>query len=119
MFLRSAKRGPVNCSQSLKDRYLRLSDRRTRHRLPIRLALAQAFDEGGTGRLARLRRRKEDLLQHRVALKLGIAGILREGSVYRGMMSSPPRGAVPTRIIRRKTDGRSSAICCATMPPSE
>jgi len=61
-----------------KGRYLRLSDRRSRHRLPIRLALAQAFDEGGTGRLARLRRRKEDFLQHRVALKLGIAEILRE-----------------------------------------
>ena len=34
-------------------------------------------------------------------------------------MSSPPRGAVPTRIIRRKIEGRSCAICCATMPPSE
>ena len=34
-------------------------------------------------------------------------------------MSSPPRGAVPTRIIRRKIEGRSCAIRCATMPPSE
>jgi hypothetical protein len=34
-------------------------------------------------------------------------------------MSSPPRGAVPTRIIRRKIDGRSRTICCATIPPSE
>src|SRR5277367_6128024 len=35
------------------------------------------------------------------------------------MMSSPPLGAVPTRIILRKSDGRLSAICCATMPPRE
>ena len=34
-------------------------------------------------------------------------------------MSSPPRGAVPTRIIRRTIEGLSSAICCATIPPSE
>ncbi len=34
-------------------------------------------------------------------------------------MSSPPRGAVPTRIIRRKIEGRSFAICCAIMPPRE
>ena len=37
----------------------------------------------------------------------------------RCMMSSPPRGAVPTRISRRKMAGRSSTICWATMPPSE
>ncbi len=34
-------------------------------------------------------------------------------------MSSPPRGAVPTRIIRRKIEGRSFAICWAIMPPRE
>jgi len=27
--------------------------------------------------------------------------------------------AVPTRIIRRKIEGRSRAVCCATIPPSE
>ena len=35
------------------------------------------------------------------------------------MIPLPPRGAVPTRIIRRMPNGRSSAICCATIPPSE
>src|SRR5882724_6529018 len=35
------------------------------------------------------------------------------------MMSSPPRGPVPTRIILRKIEGRFSTICCATIPPSE
>ena len=34
-------------------------------------------------------------------------------------MSSPPRGAVPTRIIRRTIEGRSFAICWAIMPPRE
>src|SRR5262249_8976916 len=37
----------------------------------------------------------------------------------RCIMSSPPRGAVPTRIIRRKIERRSCAICRATIPPSE
>ena len=41
---------------------------------------------------------------------------LRRRRCIRCMMSSPPRGAVPTRIIRSMLEGRSSAMCCATIP---
>ena len=52
-------------------------------------------------------------------LRAGLPRCLARLGFSRCMMSSPPRGAVPTRIIRWMLEGRSSAICCATIPPSE
>ena len=102
-----------------KGRYLGLGNRRPRDGLPIPRALGQPFDKGRTSLLARFGRSKEDLLQDCVSLEVGPPRYLARLGFSRCIMSSPPRGAVPTRIIRRKTEGRFCAICCATMPPSE
>ncbi len=73
--------------------HLSLGDGRTGDRFTIRAALHESVCEGLSCLLARFRRREEELLQNGISLKL--------------------------RIVRRRADGRSSAICCATMPPSE
>jgi len=78
MLLRSAKRWPVMRSPVPEGRQLRLSNGGPRHRLPILFAEDEPFDERRTRRLARFRRCKENLLQDRVSLKLGISEMFGE-----------------------------------------
>jgi hypothetical protein len=77
---------------------LGLGDSRAGDRFTIRAALHESVGEGPSCLLARFRRRKEELLQNSISLELRIAKSLRQRGFSRCMMSSPPRGAVPTKI---------------------
>ena len=119
MPLRSPKRVPVDCSHSRNAAICAAMTSGPDGGVEILGLLYEPLDERTAGGLARRSGREEDLLQHGVPLRVGSPRCLARLGFSRCMMSSPPRGAVPTRIIRWMLEARSSVISCATIPPSE
>src|ERR1700728_18922 len=119
MFLKSAKRSPEICSQARNAAICAAATAgpetgsRSFERsisLSMKAAPAAWLDRVGAKKIFCSTAYPRSVGSPRCFARLGLS---------RCMMSSPPFGAVPTRINLRKIDGRSRTICCATIPPSE
>src|SRR5882724_2684157 len=88
-------------------------------RLTILFSLGEASCEGFSCRLTRLAWSEKEFHQFLQPRHIRIFRNLPEFRLSMCIMSSPPCGAVATRSILWTSEGRSSATCCATIPPRE
>src|SRR5258706_9764355 len=104
---------------SSKGRDLSDCDILAGQRLAILLSLCEPSREGFSCSLTRFAWCKKSFTSFSSPGIFGSSVIFLSSGLSMCIMSSPPSGAVATSSILWTSEGRSSATCCATIPPRE